>query len=138
MKKRFFSALCVCLCLMGTTVTAFANNHQDSTLPTKFISYTTWADTANRSKTDDSSVYIKNTSGMDLWVVVRSSSGVNCTYNEHAIVGKGSWLMHNTVYEKGYKSCNLHISTAKTSVSGKLSGAWSPDSAGPYDYANPF
>ena len=46
--------------------------------------------------------------------------------------------MHNTVYEKGYKSCNLHKSTAKTSDSGKLSGAWSTDSAGPYNYANPF
>ena len=88
MKKRFLSALCVCLCLMGTTVTAFANNHKDSTLPTQFISYTTWADTANREKRDDSSVYIENTSGMDLWVVVRSSSGVNCTYNGHAIVAK--------------------------------------------------
>lgn len=138
MKRRFFIALCLCLYLMGSTVTAFANNHTDSALPTKFISYTTWADTPNRSKTDDSSVYIKNTSGMVLWVNIKSSSGVNCTYNGHAAVKSGEWLMHNTVYEEGYRSCHLHISTNTNGVSGNLKGYWSPDSVGSYDYANPF
>lgn len=139
MKKKILAVFCMCVCLMGGSLTVLAeNNHQDTRLPSSFISYTTSCKTANRNKTDSSSVYIQNTCGMNLKVYVKSAGNVNCTYKGSATVKSGKWLLHNTVYEKGYKTCHLQISTANSSVSGKLSGNWSPDSVGSYSYANPF
>lgn len=141
MKRRFLATLCLCLCLIGNTATAFAadeNNHQDSTLPYEFIGYLASADTIGRKKMDDSSVYIESTTAFDLKVVVMVNSKVNCTYKGYAIVPKAKRLIHNTVYEEGYTSCYLRISAADSGETGMLTGKWSPDSVGSYPYANPF
>ena len=74
--------------------------------------------------------YIKNNSGFDLWVRSLSSSNVNCTLRDHAIVKGGEWFIYNKVKENGYSSCKLDITTARAGVSGTLRGLWSPDSVG--------
>ena len=65
-----------------------AGNVSDTALPTKKIefAYSKAAQTPLRTKEDKTSHYIKNNSGFDLWVRSLSSSNVNCTLRDHAIV----------------------------------------------------
>ena len=50
------------------------------------------------------------------------------------VVRKGE--LENTIKESGYSYCKLGITSAKSSVSGRVSGKWSPDCAGSYPAAN--
>jgi hypothetical protein len=129
---------------LSSAVPAFATA-TDSTLPTSFISYSTNTTSNVRVKDNDTSVYMKNTSGMTLWVYANGGSkpsSVGVTYstgttrNGHANVPAGQWLIINYINENGYGTAWLNISTASSSVSGNLSGLWSPDSVGSYPIAN--
>nr|WP_296957443.1 DUF2712 domain-containing protein [uncultured Mediterraneibacter sp.] len=139
MKKRVLALLMVmAIGSSGVSVQA-AGNVTDKPLPNKKISFdfSTAAKTNLEYKRDDTSHYIKNTSGFNLWVRSLSSTGANCTLRKHAIVQTGEWFIYNTVYEKGYSKCRLDITTAASGVSGNLKGYWSPDSVGSYPVANP-
>lgn len=136
--RNFLVGTIATICL--TTVMPFsvlAGNIGDSKLPEKFISYTGWADTSYRNKNDYTSHYIMNNSGFDLWVISQNVDKKNLTVRGHAIVRGGEWFIYNKIKEKGFNSCRLHISTATSGTSGKLSGKWSPDSVGNYPVANP-
>lgn len=139
MKKKIIALLLVCMCTLVTVTPAFASNI-DSTFPSTFISNTSSYESNHRYKENSSSVYINNTSGLDLNVNIYgatniSSYGANCTPRK-TIVQTGKWLMHNTVNESGYTYCYLKINANKSGVSGYLTGQWSPDSVGSYPYAN--
>lgn len=136
--KRKLLTLCAVLCtatLMTTPV--LANNCADSVMPTKYIGYTTYANTEYRTKTDATSHYIKNSCGFELWVNSRTTDNTECAINGHAIVpSSGEYFVRNLVSEKGYHSCRLMLSTSKSGIQGPLRGVWSPDSVGNYPCVN--
>lgn len=130
--------------MMGLSVSAVASDPttrsaKDSTFPRVFIGYD-YGDgynTSIRSKEDDSYNYVMNTSGFNLWVVTKAGTdNSNVTRGSYAIIPNGEWFITNYVYERGYRSCYLDITTAKSGVFGYLSGKWSPDSVGNYPVAN--
>jgi hypothetical protein len=149
MKKNTFTRLLVTALAIAMIVTtpilSSAANTDNSTLPSSFISYTTNATTGVRNKTNTTSVYMKNESGMTLWVYANGGSkptpvpltySTSTTIGGHANVAVGRRAVRTLIYENGYRSAWLNISTAATSVSGNLAGAWSPDSTGAYTPAN--
>ena len=138
MKKKLL-ALFLAVAVGSTGIVASAKNNSDTSLPNKKVSFSfsSAAQTDLRAKEDSSSHYIKNNSGFDLWVRSLNSSNTNLTYKGRAIVKGGQWRIHNSIYEKGYRSCKLDITSAKSGVSGYLKGVWSPDSLGSYPFANP-
>ena len=81
--------------------------------------------------------YIYNQSGFDLWVQSLTSGDINKTVNGRAIIPSGTQRrIRNTIKESGYLQCKLGITSAKSGVSGRVSGKWSPDCAGTYQAAN--
>lgn len=91
MKKKVLAVLMVIgIGCAGISAQA-AGNVSDTALPTKKIefAYSKAAQTPLRTKEDKTSHYIKNNSGFDLWVRSLSSSNVNCTLRDHAIVKGG-------------------------------------------------
>ncbi len=138
MKKKAL-ALIMALAIGSIGVEAqAAGNVADTNLPTQTIgfAFSTAARTALRAKQDTTSHYIKNTSGFNLWVRSLSSTDVNCTTNNRAIVQTGEWFIWNSVKEDGYSWCKLDITTATSGTKGILRGVWSPDSVGSYPVAN--
>lgn len=145
-KQKLAKVLCTALLastIFGTT--AFAAETSDTNLPTSFISYTSNATTSVRPKTNTTPVYVNNKSGMTLWVYANGGSkpsNVSTTYSTGTTVGTyakvkvGKYVVHSTIYEKGYRKAWLNISTATSGVSGYCSGKWSPDTAGSYPSAN--
>lgn len=145
MKKMVVSLAAVLAFTASASLPTFAANTSDSALPTKFISYTQNATTEVRSKTNTTPCYVNNTSGMTLWVYANAGSkpsNVSATYNTGTTVGgftkvlPGKYVVHSTIYEKGYRTAWLNISTGTSSVSGTCKGYWSPDTAGSYPSAN--
>jgi len=146
MKKLCSLAFALVMVLSLCLTPAFAANTSDTTLPTSFISYTSGATTTVRNKTNTTPVYMNNTSGMTLWVYAnggsKPSGSISCTYSTGTTVGifatvkPGKYVIHSTIYEKGYRSAWLNISTATNGVSGYCNGVWSPDTAGSYPSAN--
>lgn len=131
MKKRMFGlVLAMSICCMSVPVCA--KNNTDTVLPNKKIAfaYSSAAETSLRVKEDDSSHYIRNDSGFNLWVLSKNAAGTNRTYKNHAIVENGERSIYNSVYESGDRKCKLNITTANSSVSGRLVGVWSPDCYG--------
>lgn len=60
-----------------------------------------------------------------------------CVIGGHAIVpSSGAYFIRNKVYEAGFRSCRLQISTSKSGIQGTLRGVWSPDSVGNYPCVN--
>ena len=109
----------------------------DFKFPARFISYSNSYNSVIRSKEDVSYNYVNNTSGFDLWVVTKAGTDKsNQTKNGHAIVPRGAWFIANYVYENGYRSCFLNVTTATSGTSGTLRGEGSPDSVGSYPVAN--
>lgn len=148
MKKtqKMMMSLAVSFIMLASAVSpVFAANTSDTTLPTGFISYSSNVTTAVRSKTNTTPVYIKNTSGMNLWVYANGGSkpsnpsvteSTGTTQGGFAKVLPGQYVIHTLIYENGYRNAWLNISTATNGVSGKCKGVWSPDTAGSYASAN--
>ena len=66
-----------------------------------------------------------------------TSGDINKTVNGRAIIPSGTQRrIRNTIKESGYLQCKLGITSAKSGVSGRVSGKWSPDCAGTYQAAN--
>lgn len=144
-KKIIVSFAAVVAVASSTTLPVFAANTTDTTLPTSFIGYTQNATTEVRSKTNTSSCYVYNTSGMTLWIYANGGSkpaSVNSTYSTGTTIGgyakvlPGKYVIKQYIYENGYRSAWLNISTGSSSVSGYCKGLWSPDTAGSYPSAN--
>lgn len=140
LKKKSLGWVLSCIvCLsMILSVSALAAETRDEELPNKKIefSYNTAAQTRVRNKTNATSHYIYNKSGFNIWV--RSLVGnVNTTLRGHAIIPTAERFIYNNVYERGYRSCRLDITTATSGTTGILRGVWSPDSVGNYPVANP-
>lgn len=139
MKKRMFGlVLAMSICCMSVPVCA--KNNTDTILPSKIVGYgfNAAANTELRRKEDSSFHYIKNNSGFDLYV--RSMNGaltVNYTNGNKAIVPGGQYFISNWVYERGAQYCKLNIISAKSGVTGRVNGLWSPDSVGSYPVVNP-
>ncbi|MCL2083310.1 MAG: hypothetical protein FWH04_08785 [Oscillospiraceae bacterium] len=148
MKKLQKLSLSLALSLIlavSLALPAFASNHSDTNLPTSFISYTTNATTGVRAKQNTTSVYMNNTSGMTLWVYANGGSkpsnpsvtySTGTTRGNYAKVLPGKYRIVTWIYENGYRSAWLNISTATSGVSGNCKGQWSPDSVGSYPPAN--
>lgn len=148
MKKtqKMMMSLAVSFIMLASAVSpVFAANTSDTTLPTGFISYSSNVTTTVRSKTNTTPVYIKNTSGMNLWVYANGGSkpsnpsvvySTGTTQGGFAKVLSGQYVIHTLIYENGYRSAWLNISTATNGVSGNCKGVWSPDTAGSYTSAN--
>lgn len=137
--KRTLIALSMFGLVMVTSSPVFAKNASNTNLPSKVVSfsYSTSAYTDLREKQDTSSHYIKNNSGFDLWVESLTSGNVNKTVKGYAIIPSGTERrIRNTIKESGYSYCKLGITSAKSSVSGRVSGKWNPDCAGSYPAAN--
>lgn len=155
--KKIVLSLILCIIITGTmSVSAVAAgtvttpNTGDTDVPTDFITYTSALNTPTRRKANNSTVYINNTSGMDLWVYANRGLkpdnlpknrmyDTDTTVGGHAIVYHGKYAIRNTIFKKnvkGYQTAWLNITTTKNSVSGKCAGKWSPDTAGKYRLAN--
>lgn len=137
--KKTLIALSIFGLVITTGAPVYANNCSDTDLPSKVVSfsYSTSAYTGLREKQDRTSHYIKNESGFDLWVQSLTSGNVNKTVNGYAIIPSGTQRrIRNTIKEDGYSYCKLGITSAKSSVSGRVKGKWSPDCAGSYTAAN--
>lgn len=137
--KKTIMALFMSGIIMTTGIPVLANNCRDTYLPSKVVSfsYSTSAYTELRDKTDASLHYIYNQSGFDLWVQSLTSGDINKTVNGRAIIPSGTQRrIRNTIKESGYLQCKLGITSAKSGVSGRVSGKWSPDCAGTYQAAN--
>lgn len=144
-KKRIISLALGLIAMSSVATPTLAANTKDSNLPTKFITYTSSATTNVRRKTNTTPVYINNQSGMTLWVYANGGykpSKVSVLYSTgttnqgFAKVNQGKYVVHSTIYEKGYRTAWLNISTATSGVSGTCRGVWSPDTAGSYPSAN--
>lgn len=97
--------------------------------------------TKGRAKNDDSSSYVKIesiTRSCRLYIdgaKTRTGTWHNCTVNGWANATKaGKWRIMNYVNERGYKYARLTGWANKGKT--KLSGVWSPDSAGKYTAIN--
>lgn len=140
--KRLMSSILAMGMAIALSVPVFADeampmSASDSSFPMTFISSAKSYDTIRRSKDNDSYVYVKNTSGLDLRVRTKAgSNGKNYTKNGSAVVPSGEWFVANYINENGYTSCYLTISAANAGASGYLKGKWSPDSVGSYPVAN--
>ena len=102
MKKKVLAVLMVIgIGCAGISAQA-AGNVSDTALPTKKIefAYSKAAQTPLRTKEDKTSHYIKNNSGFDLWVRSLSSSNVNCTLRDHAIVKGGEWFIYKSTHNR--------------------------------------
>lgn len=136
-KKIIAAALIMCTSIVMATP-AYANNSVDSTLPSEYISYTTYVSTELRDKYDSSYHYIYNKCGIQISVLSYSQSNVNCTKSSYALIPANSErFITNYVYEWGYRNCKLSIRGNIPGASVKLEGVWSPDSVGSYPVANP-
>lgn len=115
-----------------------ANNHTDSSLPTQYISSTTYVQTGLRDKEDDTYHYIYNTCSLEVRVISYSQQNNNCTKGSYAVIPSGAQrFITNYVYEWGYRNCKLSIRSNISGASTTLSGYWSPDSIGSCIVANP-
>lgn len=136
--KRILAAAMVAGSVMAATVSVYANNSDDSDLPTEYVSSTQNTYTEYRDKYDASYNYINNEIGLQLRVITYSQSGTNCTKKSSAVIpGNSKRFITNYVYEWGYRNCRLYIRADISGSSGKLKGKWSPDSLGSYIVANP-
>jgi hypothetical protein len=136
-KKILSVALLMCT-TMVSTIPAYANNSSDTTLPTEYISSTTYVSTEYRAKTDDSYHYIFNQTSIEVRAISYSQNGTNCTKGSYAAIPSNSKrFITNYVYENGYSNCRLSIRSNISGASAILSGKWSPDSVGSYTVANP-
>lgn len=127
--------------MMGLSTAVFASAPEtrtahNSTLPSSFISYSTGVNTDWRYKDDYTYHYVKNESGVNLWVVSYAPDGSDQTRGGHAIVPTGEYFVTNFVKEHGYPKCRLNVSTSTSGTTGTLKGAWSPDSVGSYPVVN--
>lgn len=121
-----------------------ARSATDSTIPSRFISYTTEYNTDHRQKDTSGYIYLKNDAGFNLWVIAKASvNSANCmsrdpnNYYAHSIVPTGQYFLTNYVIERGYGNCYLNLTTATSGTSGYVKGAWSPDSVGSYPIIRP-
>lgn len=130
---------------LGISAVPTCASVKDTTFKSTFLAYTQYYNTISREKEDSTSVYMKNTSGMTLWVYTNGGTkpsgtptltDTGTTIGGHANVKVGEYKIRNYVYEKGYKKVYLNLSTATSGVSGYLNGKWSPDSVGTYPSAN--
>lgn len=144
-KKRIISLAVGLIAISSVATPTHAANTSDTSLPTSFISYTSSTTTRVRSKTNTTPVYMNNQSGMTLWVYanggykpsnVRATYSTGTTRNVFAKVKPGKYVVHSYIYENGYRSAWLNISTATSGVSGRCKGVWSPDTKGSYASAN--
>ena len=149
MSKKFFTRISLFVVVLATLVTATAMTASaaetsDTALPSSYITYTGGANTTVRSKTNTTSVYMYNKSGMTLWVWANGGSkpgnpalyDAGTTIGGHANVMPGQYKVRTLIYEKGYRTAWLNITTATSGVAGNCSGLWSPDSIGSYPSAN--
>lgn len=140
--KRLMSSILALGMAIALSIPVFADeampmSAMDSKFPTQFISYSKSYNSVIRTKEDASYNYVNNTSGFNLWVITKAGSDKsNQTKNGHAVVPSGEWFIANYVYENGYRSCLLNVTTATSGTSGYLKGKWSPDSVGSYPVAN--
>lgn len=135
-KRIIVAVVMMMTCIGALPITTYASV-RDSTIPSSFVSYSQWMYTSSRNKDDYSYVYVKNTAGFDFYLQVLSGN-VNCTGSGHAIVpSSAERFVTNYVKERNFSNCRLHISSARSGVSGYTRGAWSPDSVGSYPVANP-
>lgn len=144
-KKRIISLALGLIAMSSVATPTLAANTKDASLPTDFISFGSSTTTNVRSKTNTTPVYMNNQSGMTLWVYANGGykpSNVSLTYSTGTTIGRfarvpvGKYVIHTYIYENGYRSAWLNISTATSGVSGKCRGKWSPDTAGSYPSAN--
>lgn len=143
MRKRKWLArvLLAVAATMSLSVPVFADepvamSAVDSTIPTRYVGYTSGFETDTRLKEDYSYHYINSTSGIYLGVISRASDGTNCTQNGRAIVPLGEYFIANYVKENGKNYCKLYITAANAGTSGSARGKWSPDSVGNYPVVN--
>ena len=142
--KKMFAVLSATAIMITLSAVPALASVTDSTLPTRFIAYTAYANTDTRTKDNDTSVYMNNTSGMTLWVYTNGGTApsgttgidVGTTIGGYANVNPGEYKIRNYIQEYGYTTAFCNISTATNGVGGTLSGKWSPDSVGNFPNAN--
>lgn len=139
MRKKLLTLMLVLSATFATAMPVSAKNNNDINFPTKKIGFSSSQafHTGYAAKEDKSSHYIKNTSGFNLLVISQAPGGRNCTNKNRAIIPTAERFIYNQIYEWGYRSCRLKITTANSGTSGYLKGCWSPDSVGNYPVANP-
>lgn len=152
--KRIISLLLVIAAILSvTTITAFAaenNNHEDIDIwPIPLsINWFTYARGTAGQKKDTSPVYLHVEDGNRAAVKVSArgcdsdgNNGVNWTYSNGKVVDfvtctiGEQYLIQSLISEKGYSYAVLWFKS--TNVLGdSISGVWSPDSVGSYQYAS--
>lgn len=152
MKKRLLALLCVCVCLFGTTMGAFAAYVDD----VPFTMFTASASGFNYNlpsnpKSNNSPVYLYYTKGTYSYVRVKakaftsSGSAVSTEVTENGLTGNivsyvtcyinNPYSIHTQIFEKGYRRASLTFRSSSTSYNDYISGLWSSDSQGTYTHA---
>ncbi|HBM79805.1 MAG TPA: hypothetical protein DD426_03050 [Clostridiaceae bacterium] len=132
---------------LGMVFTSHAANTADTPVQAYIgYAYSDGYDTPARAKTNSTSVYIRQDDPYSLWVRTfgytptgpnGTMEWTNQTKYGNAILGTGKWAIKNYIYENGGRSAYLNITMAESGTWGWVWGAWSPDCAGTYPYANP-
>ncbi len=144
MKIKKNVAVCIMACTVATSTLTASASAKDSVFPTQYISSSSYYVSKWRYKDNTTSHYIKNTSSLELRVISYSYSNVNRTKNGSAVIPGNSERFINNFIRERYNDhtendsrCKLSIRCNISGASGKISGAWSPDSVGSYIVANP-
>ncbi|MCL2083518.1 MAG: hypothetical protein FWH04_09855 [Oscillospiraceae bacterium] len=143
--KRKISVICATMVLASLlAVPASAANTSDSVYSFSVGQYDKGGiagKTEKRQKTNTSSMYLKDESGVALQMQGRGSTTSGGTYVNKTIGGVGAMSpsaqvrVRTTIYESGMTWAQFHIWTWYAG-NRTLKGKWSPDCAGTYPYAN--
>ena len=126
--------------LVFTTITNISlarNNHTDIPFKFKFgVLDSRKSTNVSAAKTDNSSVYVKNTGNARFYVSEiwgRPTIGgimTSCkdfSRKPHLNTGEYKYI-YNKVYEKGKRYCDIEIEKGPSGWKGTVEGVWSPDS----------
>lgn len=149
-RKHFIALICIlALAVSAMAVTASAeNNHHDTDFAFDVLSNIPYG-IEPRDKTDTTALYVNVQTGSEREIHVRAEGVTSDYFFENLTcvqgrlvdyvtcsIGYGSeykYNIHSWIYEHGYRMASL--SFISTVGYGHVTGVWSPDSMGTYNYA---